>query len=667
MMKKPIVLSLLALVLIMTMGSGVFAGLEEFADAPKEDHWSYKPLKYVVDHGILKGIDGKIAGEKPLTRAQMAALMNRVLGAKETGDISKFTDVPKTAWYAEDMAKAVKLGILTGRSETKMAPEAQITREEAFTVLFRTLTLEKGQEKTLKSFADEGNIAPWAKAPIAALVEKGIVEGANGKLHPKESITRGEFAALIYRAFPHFGGPEKAGTEGVKGEKVLTGSAKVDQQQYPLIDPFVHPPFYNARVKVTLGEDGKILSVADDDTSTKGWAPGATQEFWNRKNKPYWDTLLKSGFFEKFPGKTKGEVEAMKVARGEADAVSGATESGKAVKQAVLNALEGKAGEKFLTPEETLKAEGMVKPGDLKVAFKNTLPKDFVLKLDSLCYGIYNGKEKVDGAQLKADGAELTVPANLKPGHYFVNILDESRTYRSPDFESGHGTPRHYPYFVVEDTNELKYEGGKLVYGGEFKDLLKNIEEILVVELDKEGKEVTVKDKEGKEVVKKVEVEPIGHHGTVDKGFSIAPFFKEDGSVNPAALAGKKKTPVFEEGKTYAIELHIWGYEKPLTFQYTAKDVPVMEEEKKPKTNLEVKIEPFGYTAKLALEVKDGKVLSLKDVGTDAGGSAPFWAKVSEKLAAFQGLDKKAVEKFDAVAGATTSREAVKAAIAEKL
>ncbi len=74
---------------------------------------------------------------------------------------------------------------------------------------------------------------------------------------------------------------------------------------------------YTAKVKVTIDEDGKIVTVMDNGTE-----PGNNSSFWTSAK----------GIFEKLVGKTASEVDAV-------DAVSGATVSSNAIKEAVKNAL----------------------------------------------------------------------------------------------------------------------------------------------------------------------------------------------------------------------------------------------------------------------------------------------------------------------------------------
>ena len=53
-----------------------------FKDVP-ETHWAYKAIEELAEKGIVNGYDdGTFRPNEPITRAEMAALMSRVMGAK---------------------------------------------------------------------------------------------------------------------------------------------------------------------------------------------------------------------------------------------------------------------------------------------------------------------------------------------------------------------------------------------------------------------------------------------------------------------------------------------------------------------------------------------------------------------------------------------------------
>jgi len=173
---KRILSVFLSFVLVFGMLPVVGASAEDpvsaFPDMP--DNWATKALESAVANGLLTGYeDGKLWPDRPLTRAQMAAIITRTFGAAEQADISAYTDVKSTDWFAADIAKAVKMGVMQGY-DGKMSPNDNITREQAFVVLARALKLEPATSAS-RTFADESDISSWAKGLIFAMVNAGYI------------------------------------------------------------------------------------------------------------------------------------------------------------------------------------------------------------------------------------------------------------------------------------------------------------------------------------------------------------------------------------------------------------------------------------------------------------------------------------------------------------
>ena len=166
----------------------------DFSDFPSD--WSTEALTNAVENGLLNGSDGQINASGRLTRAEMAAIVNRAFGATATASLSGYSDVSPSAWYYTDMAKAVQMGTFEG-SDGRLNPDDPITREEAFVVLARAFALEDGSSSALSRFSDSSAVSSWARGGVSALVENGYIEGSGGMLHPQDSITRAEFAQVM--------------------------------------------------------------------------------------------------------------------------------------------------------------------------------------------------------------------------------------------------------------------------------------------------------------------------------------------------------------------------------------------------------------------------------------------------------------------------------------
>lgn len=136
-------------------------------------------------------------------------MMMRAYGIEpDTRPEDNFSDAGST-WYTGYLAAAKRLGISAGVGNNMFAPDKEITRQEMFALLYNVLKLikqlpqtkesdEVGPGRTLSDFADEGQIASWARDAMTLLVETGIIKGNGGKLCPIDATTRAEMARVLY-------------------------------------------------------------------------------------------------------------------------------------------------------------------------------------------------------------------------------------------------------------------------------------------------------------------------------------------------------------------------------------------------------------------------------------------------------------------------------------
>ena len=162
--------------------------------------WYAEAVSAAVDNGLLYGKSSSIIDPNgDMTRAEMAAIINRSFGCYKTADISQYKDVAKSKWYYKDVALAVQMGTYNGRSSSSMAPDAPISRQEAMTVVARALELDyDAYAKTdLSAFSDRSEISNWALPYVRAMVGADYIHGRTKGLEPLDNITRAEFAQIF--------------------------------------------------------------------------------------------------------------------------------------------------------------------------------------------------------------------------------------------------------------------------------------------------------------------------------------------------------------------------------------------------------------------------------------------------------------------------------------
>ena len=166
-----------------------------FTDVDRK-HWAVEIIERWALRGVLQGSDGLFRPNAPITRAEFAAVISRLMGYTVTTE-TQFYDVPHTAWYYGDIAKIYASGIMKGDGGGIMRPEANITREEATVMLARAFEI-KENAGTENPFPDAGDISGWASLLVDGMKTGGYILGDNkGRFNPKAEITRAEVVKIL--------------------------------------------------------------------------------------------------------------------------------------------------------------------------------------------------------------------------------------------------------------------------------------------------------------------------------------------------------------------------------------------------------------------------------------------------------------------------------------
>ena len=183
---------------------GALPSAQVFAASSDIDgHWAQQQILTFAENGYIAGDGtGNYLPNQIMTRAQFAAVINRVMGyTEESPSIANYTDVEDSAWYRSDLAKALSAGYMSGTSATTMSPNQPVTREQAAVMIVRLLEENTSVDlSVLDDFTDRGDISAFAVNAMAKLISDGYLYGADGKLMPQKSMTRAEGIALLSRS-----------------------------------------------------------------------------------------------------------------------------------------------------------------------------------------------------------------------------------------------------------------------------------------------------------------------------------------------------------------------------------------------------------------------------------------------------------------------------------
>ncbi|MBO4880083.1 MAG: S-layer homology domain-containing protein [Firmicutes bacterium] len=133
---------------------------------------------------------------KPITRAEFCALAATLYESRmgEVTDRKTFDDTKDA-----NVEKMAAIGVVAGVGNNKFAPDRDITREQAATMLAALAgALGKPIEESEPSFADNGDISGWAVPYVGKMQTSGIMNGTgNGNFSPLGSYTREQSIATM--------------------------------------------------------------------------------------------------------------------------------------------------------------------------------------------------------------------------------------------------------------------------------------------------------------------------------------------------------------------------------------------------------------------------------------------------------------------------------------
>ena len=191
---------LLAMVLLLgAVPAAAFAG---FADVPA-DAWYAPAVQTCAEQGLFQGTSPTtFSPDLSMTRGMFVTVLGRVENIDPTqADTSGFMDVPEDAYYAGYVGWAARSGIVAGVSDSVFEPERGISRQEICTIVHRYLVWKDVSLQTVPSaqFADDAQIAEWAKESVYVCRSAGIVCGVGDNHFAPDVAARRCEAAQIFK------------------------------------------------------------------------------------------------------------------------------------------------------------------------------------------------------------------------------------------------------------------------------------------------------------------------------------------------------------------------------------------------------------------------------------------------------------------------------------
>lgn len=176
--------------------------LHPFTDVKAGD-WYHEYVSYVWQYGIFNGItETTFVPDGKLTRAMFVTVLGRIAGVdKNEYTETVFDDVDPSSWYGPYVAWAAEYDITSGVGSGLFAPDANVTRQQIATFLYRFLqAVGKDVEGAELTYVDADKIAVYARDGAAVCLALGLIRGDTlNRFRPEDHATRAEAAAICAR------------------------------------------------------------------------------------------------------------------------------------------------------------------------------------------------------------------------------------------------------------------------------------------------------------------------------------------------------------------------------------------------------------------------------------------------------------------------------------
>ena len=177
------------------------------AEAPSS--WAKSAVDTARNAGIVpEQVDQ--AYTQSITRADFCALAAAVYRTWEkSGNVKSVekTAVSFSDTKDEDVLLCASLGVVNGVGNGKFAPQQQLTRQQAASMLHRLGNLRKNAKDSVKErmphvFADGADIQAWARSDVYWAYDSGVMNGVSGnRFAPNNSYTHEQSIATMLRLY----------------------------------------------------------------------------------------------------------------------------------------------------------------------------------------------------------------------------------------------------------------------------------------------------------------------------------------------------------------------------------------------------------------------------------------------------------------------------------
>lgn len=179
-------------------------------------HWAEEYIEAMYKRGVVNGFDdGSFKPNSPVTRAEFFQMFAELAGYDDTVYSGSYSDVTDEDWYSSAIQVMTNKNMIPGEmvSNDEINPNKEITREEAAYLAMNLAYTEKTNEiswykwndpVSVTEYPDGSDVSDWAKPMLEKALGNKVFYGSDdGKLYPKETVTRAEATVLLQRVIQY--------------------------------------------------------------------------------------------------------------------------------------------------------------------------------------------------------------------------------------------------------------------------------------------------------------------------------------------------------------------------------------------------------------------------------------------------------------------------------
>ncbi len=166
------------------------------------DVWFSGSVYYSYLNGLMRGVSERdFAPNGEISRAMAATLLNRLAGNLSAQSDLEFSDGNGSEWWFNTAKWAVENNILPFCENNSFKPDNSISRQELAQAMYNCgelMNLDMSKRANIEKFLDAKTISVEYKEAVSWAVDSGIFNGnADGTFNPTGNVTRAEMSMIL--------------------------------------------------------------------------------------------------------------------------------------------------------------------------------------------------------------------------------------------------------------------------------------------------------------------------------------------------------------------------------------------------------------------------------------------------------------------------------------